>query len=82
MLIYYIDIQVHSSKSFWIGFNDRESEGDWQWTDRSTSSYTNWADKSPDNGGVTCATMVEGGKWKDESCNEKNQFVCKRKGLL
>ena len=76
-----ISFQVHSSKSFWIGFNDRESEGDWQWSDRTTSSYTNWAEKSPNNGGVSCASMVEGGNWHDEPCTEKLKFICKRKGM-
>ncbi|XP_057314445.1 uncharacterized protein LOC130655679 isoform X2 [Hydractinia symbiolongicarpus] len=73
-------VQVYENKSYWIGYNDKESEGDWQWTDRSTSSYENWDDKSPNNGGVSCAAMVEGGSWHDEPCQEKLKFVCKRKG--
>ncbi|XP_065670476.1 uncharacterized protein LOC100203426 isoform X25 [Hydra vulgaris] len=72
--------QVHSSKSFWIGFNDRENEGDWMWSDRTTSSYTNWAERAPTNGGLSCTSMIDGGKWHDEPCGEKYKFVCKRKG--
>eukprot|EP00795_Rhopilema_esculentum_P005038 gene5038-148_t len=72
--------QVYSSKNYWIGYNDQESEGDWQWSDRVTSSFTNWDDDAPNNGGVTCAAFAEGGHWHDEPCSEKLPFICKRKG--
>ena len=50
------------------------------WSDRVTSSYTNWAEKAPTNGGLSCTSMVDGGKWHDEPCAEKFKFVCKKKG--
>ena len=73
--------QFHSSTSFWIGFNDRENEGDWLWSDRLTSSYTNWADDAPNNGGYSCASVGKSGKWHDGKCNEKLNVVCKKKGM-
>ena len=45
-----------------------------------TSSFTNWADDAPDNGGMSCASMVESGKWHDESCNKEMNIVCKKRG--
>ena len=77
-----LKFQVYSSRNYWIGFNDKDSEGDWQWSDRLTSSYTNWDDKSPNNGGVSCAAFAEGGHWHDEPCMEKLPFICKRKGMV
>lgn len=74
--------QFHSSNSYWIGFNDRENEGDWLWSDRSTSSYTNWADDAPNNGGYSCASVGKSGKWHDGKCGDKLNVVCKKKGKI
>ena len=74
--------QFHSSNSYWIGFNDRENEGDWLWSDRSTSSYTNWADDAPNNGGYSCTSVGKSGKWHDGKCGDKLNVVCKKKGKI
>lgn len=74
-----IRFQVYSNDNLWIGYNDRENEGDWTWTDRMTSSYTNWDEASPNNGGVSCALVSSpGGSWRDESCKKKHDFICKK----
>ncbi|XP_074615208.1 uncharacterized protein LOC141874734 isoform X6 [Acropora palmata] len=76
--------QVYSKSNFWIGYNDIDNEGDWVWTDRATSSYTNWDDKSPNNGGVSCAIVTTNGRWHDEPCQSQYGFICKKpspKGL-
>ena len=70
--------QVYSKTNFWIGYNDIDSEGDWIWSDRATSSYTNWDDKSPNNGGVSCAIVTSNGKWHDEPCQSQFGFICKK----
>lgn len=62
----------------WIGYNDKDNEGDWIWTDRMTSSYTNWNDKSPNNGGISCAIVTRTGKWHDEPCQSKYSYICKK----
>lgn len=70
--------QVYSKSDFWIGYNDIDNEGDWVWSDRMTSSYTNWDDKSPNNGGVSCAIVTRTGKWHDEPCQSQYSFICKK----
>ena len=70
--------QVYSNSDFWIGYNDIDNEGDWVWSDRTTSSYTNWDDKSPNNGGVSCAIVTSTGKWHDEPCQSQYSFICKK----
>ncbi|XP_027047022.1 uncharacterized protein LOC113674731 isoform X3 [Pocillopora damicornis] len=70
--------QVYSKSDFWIGYNDIDNEGDWVWSDRMTSSYTNWDDKSPNNGGVSCAIVTSTGKWHDEPCQSQFSFICKK----
>ncbi len=34
---------------FWIGFNDREKEGKWEWSRGGPVTYTNWAPGAPDD---------------------------------
>ena len=75
--------QVYSDGDVWIGYNDRESEGDWTWTDKMTSSYTNWNEASPNNGGVSCALLKSpSGSWQDESCQKTHDFICKKGNLV
>jgi formylglycine-generating enzyme required for sulfatase activity len=31
-----------SSESFWIGYTDKDDEGNWKWISAETSTYTNW----------------------------------------
>ncbi len=41
-----------ANSEIWIGFNDRQQEGLWVWTDSSPITYTNWADGEPSNDGT------------------------------
>jgi hypothetical protein len=34
---------------FWIGLNDINSEGNWEWVNGEPVTYTNWAERQPDN---------------------------------
>ncbi|XP_032238898.2 uncharacterized protein LOC5513456 isoform X2 [Nematostella vectensis] len=70
--------QVYSKADMWIGYNDKNSEGDWVWSDQMTSSYTNWDERSPNNGGVTCAIVTKKGRWHDEQCQAKYSYICKK----
>jgi hypothetical protein len=75
--------KVYSDDNLWVGYNDRESEGDWTWTDKMTSSYTNWNEASPNNGGVSCALVTPtSGSWRDESCKKTHDFICKKGNLV
>ena len=42
------DLIVDKGAAFWIGLNDRDSEGDWQETSGETNEYRNWAPGEPD----------------------------------
>ncbi|MFH1469203.1 MAG: MopE-related protein [Pseudomonadota bacterium] len=61
-----------ASHCWWIGFNDRGTEGRWVWDSGEVSSYTNWGSGQPDNGstGEDCAEFVASGSglWNDEQC--------------
>ncbi|XP_067232917.1 C-type mannose receptor 2-like [Chanodichthys erythropterus] len=69
---------------FWIGLNDVASEGNWEWSDGSVFypylSY--WKEGQPDNWGDNedCG-QVQGasdGRWNDETCTARRQYICKR----
>ena len=69
----------------WIGGSDRESEGDWKWSDCSTWDFTNWGTISgkqqPSNhGGHNCLEYyIQNRKWNDGNCNIPRNFLCSRR---
>jgi hypothetical protein len=52
----------------WVGYTDELKEGEWLWTDGSTSTYTNWQAGQPDDArGIQDYAQVwdSSGKWDD-----------------
>ena len=63
--------------NFWLGINDRRSEGHWvhESTGRSVN-FANWNSGEPNNGNgnpgsENCAFINEREKWNDADCNDK-----------
>ena len=57
------------SDHVWIGLNDIEDEGSFQWTDGSPVNYTNWAPGQPDNlNDSDCVFLLPDGTWDDGQC--------------
>ncbi len=53
----------------WIGYNDKDNEGTWVWTNGETSIYTNWATSEPnDVNGEDCGQIYSSGLWNDLPC--------------
>lgn len=55
-------------RRLWIGFNDRDLEGQWVWSDGSEPGYTNWNPGEPNNsGGIEHYAEMLGsnGRWND-----------------
>ncbi|XP_053667968.1 pulmonary surfactant-associated protein D-like [Anopheles marshallii] len=73
-----------ASGAWWISGSDMGLEGSWIWMSRNTpvgyrSGYINFADGEPNNkaaGGENCLTMHKDGGWNDESCDNRNFYVC------
>ena len=42
------DLIADKGAAFWIGLNDRDSEGDWQETSGESNEYRNWGPGEPD----------------------------------
>ncbi|XP_013379720.1 perlucin [Lingula anatina] len=70
---------------WWIGANDRESEGRWVWVaTNATLTFTNWMKGEPNNafeGTEHCGMIYwkkEKNQWNDIGCTRNFQFVCER----
>jgi hypothetical protein len=72
-----------STAKWWLGWNDIDTEGDWEWEDSSTHLYTNWYAGEPNDGlgGGTedCALFnrfhpAQG--WNDEPCTDVIRYIC------
>lgn len=67
-----------SPERWWIGYNDRGSEGFWVWSG-SPSTYSHWGAGQPDNAGnEDCATdnFKNGDTWNDDICTLNFPFIC------
>eukprot|EP00736_Rhodelphis_marinus_P000876 Rmarinus@m.26006 len=68
----------------WIGLNDLEVEGDFDWADGSGLSYQNWADGEPSSvEGEDCVFLDAdvNDQWRDAECNaEVVCYLCKLRG--
>lgn len=57
----------------WIGFNDEQVEGTFEWYDQSPVTYTNWAGGEPNqNGNEDCVQIYPNGQWNDLNCSSNN----------
>ena len=64
-------------QDFWLGANDKETEGSWLWTDGTPVSWTNWNSGEPDGEEkANCARMRPDGKWSDSMCSKRRPFLC------
>lgn len=65
---------------WWIGYSDREREGEFHWRDGETGEFTYWSRNQPDNGSCNedCAALKPGGKgrWQDTHCGQHRPFIC------
>ncbi|XP_068443909.1 FRAS1-related extracellular matrix protein 1a isoform X1 [Clinocottus analis] len=68
-------------KPFWIGLNDREGRGRWEWAGGEPLSYTNWRKTPPRSkmkGNKKCVLVWRRAKWQIRDCktSKGHRFVC------
>jgi hypothetical protein len=70
----------HSTAPWWIGYNDRSSEGTWVWQSGESATYTRWQSGQPDNwGNEDCAEINRWHPtptWNDIGCSRRLRYVC------
>lgn len=63
--------------NIWIGYNDRGTEGSFEWSSGTPRGFTAWADRQPDDFfDEDCVEMRSDGRWNDEDCGRDRAFVC------
>jgi large repetitive protein len=71
---------AYAAGSWFVGYNDRSSEGLWQWSSGQSPSYTNWRSGEPDDygGNEDCALLnrYSGGGWSDGHCHGAFPYIC------
>ncbi|KAF0314018.1 Lectin BRA-3 [Amphibalanus amphitrite] len=76
-------MQTYNFGDTWIGLNDIETEGSFQWRDGSKVDFTNWAPEQPDDiHGQDCVHLPyynnpNGAEWDDQDCENELHFLCK-----
>ncbi|XP_040037674.2 FRAS1-related extracellular matrix protein 1a isoform X2 [Gasterosteus aculeatus] len=68
-------------KPFWIGLNDRDGRGRWEWAGGEPVSYTNWRktpSRSKMKGNKRCVQVWRRAKWQVRDCKRSigHRFVC------
>ncbi|KAM6909056.1 FRAS1-related extracellular matrix protein 1a [Xenentodon cancila] len=66
---------------FWIGLNDREGRGQWEWAGGGPVSYTNWKKtplRSNRRGSQKCVLAWRRAEWQIRDCKRSrgHRFVC------
>jgi len=62
---------TYSTGKWWIGLNDRDSEGTFVWENGESVTYTAWASGEPNNSGFHPDLT-----WNDEPCGSAFPYVC------
>jgi len=71
----------------WTGLNDRMVVWRYEWSDKSTYIYKNWASLEPSNAAfgrrISECTVIDSknqnGTWETYPCSSKFGYICKRK---
>ncbi|KAG7220641.1 hypothetical protein INR49_017895 [Caranx melampygus] len=70
------------SASLWIGLNDLDINGGWQWADSSPLKYLNWEPDQPNHAEEeNCAVIrtESSGRWQNRDCSVAQPYVCKKR---
>ncbi|XP_047223891.1 macrophage mannose receptor 1-like isoform X2 [Girardinichthys multiradiatus] len=71
-----------STDELWIGLNDRQKEGLFDWSDHTTVRFTSWEFGRPAfaTDQEDCVLIRgESGNWVDRNCKEKHGFICMKR---
>uniref|UniRef100_A0A2D4HWA4 Lymphocyte antigen 75 n=1 Tax=Micrurus lemniscatus lemniscatus TaxID=129467 RepID=A0A2D4HWA4_MICLE len=78
----YIRTKDGVAEIFWIGLNQLDVSGGWQWSDHTPLNFVNWnsemQDVSPLEGNDCAAMNADTGDWKSFPCDTPLPYVCKK----
>ncbi|XP_077591129.1 C-type mannose receptor 2 [Stigmatopora nigra] len=70
------------SAALWMGLNDLDINGGWQWADASPLKYLNWEQDRPDHQEEeNCAVIrtESSGRWQNRQCSQTLPYVCEKR---
>ncbi|XP_039204111.1 C-type mannose receptor 2 isoform X1 [Crotalus tigris] len=68
--------------TLWIGLNDLDLNGGWQWSDNSPLKFLNWENDQPDNPNEENCGVIRtesSGGWQNRDCSIALPYICKKK---
>ncbi|XP_061464651.1 lymphocyte antigen 75 [Rhineura floridana] len=78
----YIQAKDGIAERFWIGLNQLDIFGGWQWSDHTPLKFLSWSpemqDSSPLDGSGCAAMNANKGDWMSYPCENKLPYVCKK----
>uniref|UniRef100_A0A8C6Y895 Lymphocyte antigen 75 n=1 Tax=Naja naja TaxID=35670 RepID=A0A8C6Y895_NAJNA len=75
----YIRAKDGVAEIFWIGLNQLDVSGGWQWSDHNPLNFVNWNSGCIPLEGNDCAAMnADTGDWKSYPCDTPLPYVCKK----
>ncbi|XP_053307077.1 pulmonary surfactant-associated protein D-like [Spea bombifrons] len=71
-------LALEKKKRPFLGIDDIQSEGSFQYINGKAIGYQNWFLREPSNasGVEDCVEMFETGKWKAKNCEDKRLVIC------
>ncbi|XP_077169931.1 C-type mannose receptor 2 [Paroedura picta] len=70
------------SSTLWIGLNDLDLNGGWQWSDNSPLKFLSWENGQPDNPQEENCGVIRSessGGWQNRDCSIALPYICKKK---
>uniref|UniRef100_A0A8C6KJE7 C-type lectin domain-containing protein n=1 Tax=Nothobranchius furzeri TaxID=105023 RepID=A0A8C6KJE7_NOTFU len=73
--------------NIWIGLT-RDGNFGWGWTDRTAVGFLNWAPGEPNSAfhpgevAENCVEMYHDGRWNDNNCLQKRNFICRHRQCM
>ncbi|XP_028662246.2 lymphocyte antigen 75 [Erpetoichthys calabaricus] len=65
----------------WIGLNQLDGSGGWQWSDSTPLAFVNWKEGTPETSVLIekdCGVMDFEGYWNSISCDSKLPYICRK----
>ncbi|XP_062972567.1 lymphocyte antigen 75 [Elgaria multicarinata webbii] len=80
--LHYFQANEDVADMFWIGLNQLDNFGGWQWSDHTPLNFVSWSPEMQDSSpldGTDCVTMnADDGDWKSYACETVLPYVCKK----
>ncbi|KAK2893561.1 C-type mannose receptor 2 [Channa argus] len=70
------------SSALWIGLNDLDINGGWQWSDSSPLKYLNWEQDHPNHAEEENCAVIRtdtSGRWQNRDCSVALPYACKKR---